>query len=311
MTLGIGLREDLTGRENIYIDGEIQGKSRDNVDRVIGEIIEFTELGEFIDYPIRTYSTGMKSRLAFAMIIHLEPEILIIDEALSAGDAFFADKATRKIREICNRGRIVIIVSHGMQGITEMCNRCLWLDNGRIVMDGEPERVTGAYVEAVREADEKELHSKFRRMLGAASMKSGGCISELRVTDERAAANRAIFTIGSKCQLHFSVNVADSIIEPRLLVRITRMDGFLVGETDLDTTQDGIKLEHPGRYRFEVEFAPLILGRGIFQVTLEFADRGGPIATSTTIIEMQGRGPEHGGRPLLVTPCRFQSEPTP
>jgi lipopolysaccharide transport system ATP-binding protein len=86
MTLGVGLRDDLSGRENIYVDGEIQGKSRSEVNEVIDQVIDFAELGKFIDYPVRTYSTGMKARLAFAMISHIDPEILIIDEALSVGD---------------------------------------------------------------------------------------------------------------------------------------------------------------------------------------------------------------------------------
>ena len=161
MTLGVGLRDDLSGRENIYVDGEIQGKSRAETDSVIEQVIEFSELGEFIEYPVRTYSTGMKARLAFAMISHIDPEILIIDEALSVGDASFSVKATARILEICARGKIVILVSHGMQAIRDICNRCIYMKDGRIVMDGQPDAVTRAYIEEVREADEAELMLKF------------------------------------------------------------------------------------------------------------------------------------------------------
>ncbi len=130
----------------------MQGQSRAEVDRIINDVIEFSELAEFIDQPVRTYSTGMKARLAFSMLCHIDPDILVIDEALSVGDAAFARKAGAKIREICARGRVVIIVSHSMTAVREMCNRCIWLDAGRIVMDGPPMDVTDRYVESVRHA---------------------------------------------------------------------------------------------------------------------------------------------------------------
>lgn len=177
MTLGVGLRDDLSGRENIYVDGEIQGKSRAEVDRVIDQVIDFAELGKFIGYPVRTYSTGMKARLAFAMITHIEPEILIIDEALSVGDASFSAKATARILDICARGKIVILVSHGMQSVRDICNRCIYLKDGQLVMDGSPEDVTKAYIEEVRGEDEAGLMHRFSAQVGNRSRKAG---SEIR-----------------------------------------------------------------------------------------------------------------------------------
>src|SRR5262249_3713435 len=105
--------------------------------------------------------SGMKARLAFAMGVFVDPDILIIDETLSVGDAFFAAKARKKIRELAERGRIVLIVSHALDTIVQICSRCLWLDGGRLVMDGEPKAVTEAYQAAVQQADELELHKKF------------------------------------------------------------------------------------------------------------------------------------------------------
>jgi lipopolysaccharide transport system ATP-binding protein len=163
MTLGIGLREALSGRENIYIDGELNGKLRSEIDTVIDKIIEFADLGKFIDLPVRTYSSGMKARLAFSMIVFIEPEILIIDEALSAGDAKFSAKASTKMKELCAKGDILIIVSHSMAAIVEMCDRCLWLDHGRLVMDDIPEKVTKAYVDAVRKTEEEKIRTRFQQ----------------------------------------------------------------------------------------------------------------------------------------------------
>ena len=195
MTLGIGLREEATGRENIYLDGEVQGVARSHIDAALDDVISFSDLGKFIDYPVRTYSTGMKARLAFSMITHLEPEILIIDEALSAGDAAFSAKATRRIKELCKRGKIVIVVSHGMGTINDICNRCLWMDAGRIEMDGKPVDVTQAYIEAVREADEKALLEKFGRDTGCRSLLTGWtlCAPEILIQDQ----TRQIIPVGA------------------------------------------------------------------------------------------------------------------
>src|SRR6185503_15052818 len=154
MTLGTVLREEATGRENIYIDAEVQGKTRTEVAPLVDRIIDFSELGTFIDLPVRTFSSGMKARLAFSMLAFIEPEILIIDEVLSVGDAGFSRKAGARMQELARAGRIVLVVSHGMRSIVDMCSRCLWLDGGRIVMDGDPRAVTAAYEQSVRAADD-------------------------------------------------------------------------------------------------------------------------------------------------------------
>src|SRR5262249_12476742 len=128
LTIGALLREDLTGRENITLDASVHGRSSRDIACVVDRIVEFSELGEFIERPVRTYSSGMKARLAFSMGAFINPDILIIDETLSVGDAFFAQKAQQRMREITAAGRIVVLVSHGMASIVEMCTRCIWLD---------------------------------------------------------------------------------------------------------------------------------------------------------------------------------------
>jgi lipopolysaccharide transport system ATP-binding protein len=165
LTLGVGLRDELTGRENVYIEGELQGRNREDVDRVIDTVVEFADLGEFIDLPVLTYSTGMKARLAFAAAVHVDPEILLIDEALSVGDAAFAIKARRKVRELCTRGKVAVIVSHSMENIVDLCTRCLWIEGGRLRQDGDPVTVTQMYVEAVHRRDDAALLERFRRLV--------------------------------------------------------------------------------------------------------------------------------------------------
>ena len=127
LTVGAVVRDEATGRENIYLDGAVSGRSDDEIAAYVDEIVAFAELDEFIDRPVRTYSTGMKARLAFAMGITFEPDVLIIDETLAVGSFFFAQKALRRMRELTAKGRIVMMVSHSAETINEMCNRCLWL----------------------------------------------------------------------------------------------------------------------------------------------------------------------------------------
>jgi len=226
MTLGLGLREDLTGRENIYVDGEIQGRSRVDTDSVIEDIIEFVDIGEFIDYPVRTYSSGMKARLSFAMMIHIVPEILVIDEALSVGDAAFAVKATTKMKELCEKGKIIIIVSHGMESVVDMCNRCLWMEDGRIIMDGDPAAVTLAYVEAVRQKDEELLLYRFRRLINARSYLAGCEVVDLAVGNDRDDNTQVILKAGKDVSLQVTVRVDTLLETPDLRLRVIRLDGL-------------------------------------------------------------------------------------
>ena len=291
MTLGIGLREEATGRENIYLDGEVQGVARSHIDAALDDIISFADLGKFIDYPVRTYSTGMKARLAFSMITHLEPEILIIDEALSAGDAAFAAKATRRIKELCKRGKIVIVVSHGMGTIIDICNRCLWMDTGRIEMDGKPVDVTQAYVEAVREADEKDLLEKFGRDIGCRSLLAGWtlCAPEILIQDQ----TRQILPVGSDAIFSFRGAKPPETSNSSLVVEIVRLDGVVLFKELFRIT------DAKEEYRLAVRMNPLVIGCGIYRLSAKAAEAGLLRAESSCIFEVVHPDPPTGGKPML------------
>jgi lipopolysaccharide transport system ATP-binding protein len=269
MSLGVGLREDLSGRENIYIDGEINNKSSREVSEIIDDIIAFAGIGEFIDYPVKTYSSGMKSRLAFSMIIHIDPEILIIDEALSAGDASFSAKATAKMKEITEKGNIHIIVSHSMSTIVEMCNRCLWMDHGKIIMDGNPFDVTEAYVEKVREIETVKLLERFKKRIGGTSTVEAE-ITDLSFLDHNRKA-KLVFTVGEEMTVSFSVMCSRQIKRPDFRLYIERVDGVLV--TENSSLQDGMTSElSEGESKFEVHPGPLLYGKNTYEVTLRLFD---------------------------------------
>jgi ABC-2 type transport system ATP-binding protein/lipopolysaccharide transport system ATP-binding protein len=145
--LGAGFHPEFSGRENIYINASIFGLSRKEIDAKIEDIIQFSELGEFIENPVRTYSSGMYMRLAFSVAIHVDPEILLIDEILSVGDANFQKKCLEKIEGFKHSGVTIVIVTHDMGTIEKICDRAVWMDGGSIVDQGEADRIVNLYLQ--------------------------------------------------------------------------------------------------------------------------------------------------------------------
>lgn len=242
LTLGLGLREEASGRENIYIDGEIRGKSRRDVDSYIDEVIDFSDLGDDIERPLRTYSTGMKSRLAFSMLVTVMPEILIIDEALGAGDLNFSRKAAKKIKEICKRGKLVIIVTHAMEVIRDMCSRCIWMEQGEVKEDGLPDIVTKKYTDHVRKNDEENLR------------KNIPVNSELRLFQN--GEQRHILELGSAIEFKIKGGYPDV-----KSFEFYRLDGVPVWKVDVVPCSNFIKTVD-GRYKLMRSY----LGKGRYIV---------------------------------------------
>jgi len=147
LEVGTGFHGELTGRENIYLNGAILGMRKAEIDRKFDEIVAFSEVEKFIDTPVKRYSTGMHVRLAFAVAAHLEPEILLVDEVLAVGDAAFQKKCLNKMEEVGHEGRTVLFVSHNMASITRLCPRVILLDGGRILKDGPAHDAVAAYSE--------------------------------------------------------------------------------------------------------------------------------------------------------------------
>jgi ABC-type polysaccharide/polyol phosphate transport system ATPase subunit len=147
LELGSGFHPDFTGYENIYFYTAILGYSKEMIQTKIEEIIEFADVGEFIDQPVKNYSSGMKSRLAFAVSVNIDPDILILDEVLSVGDAAFKAKSFEKIKEFFTNGKTILFVSHSLESVKNLCNRAILIDKGHLVMDGAPKAVVDKYFE--------------------------------------------------------------------------------------------------------------------------------------------------------------------
>jgi lipopolysaccharide transport system ATP-binding protein len=145
LELGSGFNPDFTGTENVFLNGAIYGFTRAEMAARMGEIAAFADIGDFIEQPVKTYSSGMMMRLAFAVAVHVQPDLLIIDEALAVGDVFFSQKCFQRIREIVHRGATLIFVSHDMGAVQSLCDRALLLDQGNLVFDGAPEDCVSRY----------------------------------------------------------------------------------------------------------------------------------------------------------------------
>ena len=150
LELGAGFHPDLSGRENIYNNATIFGMTRKEIDKRIDQIIEFSELGQYIDNPVRTYSSGMYMRLAFSVAINVDADILLIDEILSVGDEHFQNKCYDKMRDLKNQGKTMVFVTHSMQTVKQLCDRAVWLCDGKIKMDGATEEVVDEYIKETR-----------------------------------------------------------------------------------------------------------------------------------------------------------------
>ena len=146
LELGAGFHDDFTGRENIYFNASIFGLTHSEIDERVNDIIEFSELGEFIDNPVRTYSSGMYMRLAFSVAINVDAEILLIDEILAVGDQHFQDKCFNKLKELRNSDKTIVIVSHSLDSVRKLCTRGVWINKGHVRMDGDINEVIDEYL---------------------------------------------------------------------------------------------------------------------------------------------------------------------
>ena len=157
LALGVGFNRELTGRENVVLGGLAAGLSREQIARKYEEIVDFAELEDFMDMPMRTYSSGMYGRLGFAVAVSMEPDILVIDEALSVGDARFKKKSFDKMKQLCDEDRTILLVTHAMGTVKKLCDRAMWLHKGEVVMKDRPKEVVHHYTRFLQVAEDDEL----------------------------------------------------------------------------------------------------------------------------------------------------------
>jgi len=157
LALGVGFNKELTGRENVQLGGLAAGLSREEIEDKYEEIVDFAELHDFMDMPMRTYSSGMYGRLAFSVAVSMEPDILVIDEALSVGDARFKKKSFERMQDLCSEDRTILLVTHAMRTVKKLCDRAMWLHKGEIVMKDKAQEVVKHYTRFLQVAEDDEL----------------------------------------------------------------------------------------------------------------------------------------------------------
>jgi ABC-type polysaccharide/polyol phosphate transport system ATPase subunit len=155
--LGAGFHPEISGRENVFINGIMLGLTKREITRRFDEIVEFAEMQEFIDAPVKTYSSGMYMRLGFAVAIHVDPDVLLVDEVLAVGDEGFTHKCLDKFAEFKRRGKTILLVTHSLGLVEKFCDEALWMDGGRMKLQGDPKRVVGAYITDVEKSEERQL----------------------------------------------------------------------------------------------------------------------------------------------------------
>ena len=187
LELGSGFHPDLSGRENVYLNGSILGMGRKEIERKFDEIVAFAGVGEFIDQPVKTYSSGMYVRLGFSVAIHVEPDVLLVDEILAVGDMEFQEKCKQKFSDFRTAGRTVVVVSHGLGDVRNICDYAAWLDHGRVLDVGPAGQIVDEYMEAVHDA----------RPVASGGMRSGSgeiFVEKVDLLDSTGAPRRRFST---------------------------------------------------------------------------------------------------------------------
>src|SRR2546426_4851965 len=225
LEVGTGFQPELTGRENIFLNGSILGMKRAEIKKKFDEMVDFAEIEKFIDTPVKHYSSGMYVRLAFAVAAHLDPEILIVDEVLSVGDAAFQKKCLGKMGDVAKKGRTVLFVSHNLGAVIRLCDRCIWLNEGRVVRDGVPSEIINAYLKEGT-SNQAERRWSFSEAPGDDSLR----LIAVRICQPAGIPNAAI-DITKPFDIEIETEVLKPTPEAGAGLRVLTADGYIALHT--------------------------------------------------------------------------------
>jgi lipopolysaccharide transport system ATP-binding protein len=259
----------LTGRENIYLNGAILGMRKNEIDKKFDEIVKFSGVEEFIDTPVKRYSSGMHVRLAFSVAAHLEPEILLVDEVLAVGDASFQKKCLGKMKNVANEGRTVLFVSHNMAAIRQLCPTCLWIDHGMVKKYGESCEVISSYLAATN-ALPKTGESVF-----AEDTKKNFQLCRVKLRSEQGVVTQD-FDCDRPVYIELECQVRQRVPGLYGYLSILRKDGTVVMVSDsFDTVPNPLDNLPEGRHLICITIPARSLGHGEYDVYLNFTSRFG------------------------------------
>jgi lipopolysaccharide transport system ATP-binding protein len=262
LEVGTGFHGELTGRENLYLNGAILGMKKAEIERKFDEIVAFAGVEQFIDTPVKRYSSGMHVRLGFAIAAHLEPEVLIVDEVLAVGDLSFQSRCIGKLGDVGRQGRTVLFVSHNMGAVTNLCTTGMWLDHGEVRMCGDVKSVVESYVKSEPVGAQ-----------GRADARQGTPVGEARVVGARLADSKgddcATFLMGETITLEFDVEFYQALRNVGFTVKINRKDlGMDVLQLQSDDCGFAIQQVACGRRRFSVAIPNCMLYPSSYEVSV-------------------------------------------
>jgi len=267
LELGAGFHPELTGRENVYLNGSILGLTRKEIAEKFDELVAFAELQRFIDVPVKHYSSGMYIRLGFAVAIHVDPEILLVDEVLAVGDESFQGKCLVRIGELQAQGVTILYVAHNLDSVRKICSRALWLDDGVIRAEGNPETVVERYLDSVRAKEGVEPSpavSEERRRWGSGEAE----IVEVKFLDAQGK-ECDLFTTGQMMRVKIGYRAHKTIRKPVFGVAIYTSDGIHINGPNTRTSGYDIDhIEGEGEVEFVIDHLPLLRGEYDFTAAI-------------------------------------------
>jgi lipopolysaccharide transport system ATP-binding protein len=320
LEVGTGFHPELTGRENIYLNGAILGMKRREIDRKFEEIIEFAEIGKMIDTPVKRYSSGMYVRLGFSVAAHLEPEILLVDEVLAVGDASFQRRSLGRMDKIAMSGRTVLFVSHSMPSIQALCHRVIWLDGGKIVAAGETSEVVGEYLK-VSQATDLLATIDLTEHRNRVTPVENAMFKQVRLLDASGQPSSA-FQMGEPITFEIELDTGGrAMVDPLLFIGIDRRNTRICNLTTTFMVNETLRLQ--GRVTARCVWRQEWLAPGEYDLNLlaikahQGAERIDQVQAITQFIilerDVYGTGEQRHASALLVPNGRweFETEPEP
>jgi ABC-type polysaccharide/polyol phosphate transport system ATPase subunit len=285
--LGAGFHPEISGRENVYINGMMLGLTKREIAARFDEIVSFAEIEEFIDAPVKTYSSGMYMRLGFAVAIHVDPEVLLVDEVLAVGDEAFTHKCLDKFSEFRRRGRTVLLVTHSLDLVTRFCDEALWLDAGVVQMQGDPKRVVDTYLLSVAGVENRALAAEASSSAGSATMDGptdvtraiegrwGSREVEIDAVDFVGSGGETgrVFTSGAPIEIRLQVRARRPVSDLVFGVGIFNADGVCCygTNTDIEGATSG-QMSGEGQVSFIIDRLDLVEGSYMVDVAAHRKD---------------------------------------
>ena len=287
LELGAGFHAELSGRENVYMNGAVVGLSSDYMDEVMGDIVAMADIGSFIDAPVDTYSSGMRARLGFAVSVQLQPEILLADEITAVGDITFKEHGARRMKELRERGVTIVQVSHSLPKLQDACDQILWLHHGETMALGDPDEVIAEYIaHANLTADERKAAT-----VESVAVVNPSWLGRIEVAPE---GGRAHPTVGEGLRLVIGLDLPEPIERPSLQLRVRRANGADIG---LGASFDGMGTEVAGPVTVSCRLPRLPLQNGRYQIIVEVRSADAVVASRRVPLEVH--------RPVLASEDDF------